>query len=162
MTPLKILAPCLGILALALAPRAEARAASHATILIHAPLPRIWGLVTDVDRWPQWNRAVQSARLDGPVAPGSVFRWKSGGFSVTSTFRDIEPMTRLSWTGVAFGTHAVHRWTFLPTDRGVQVTTTETFEGWMPALMPGAMQKTLDDTLPALLASLKAAAERPD
>jgi hypothetical protein len=40
------------------------------------------------------------------------------------------------------------------------VTTHETFDGWLPTLAPGTMQKTLDDTLPALLASLKVAAEK--
>jgi hypothetical protein len=102
---------------------------------------------------------VQSAHVEGRVAPGSVFTWRSGGINVTSTFRVLEPMTHLSWTGVAFGTNAVHSWTFTPTDHGVEVATTETFDGWLPAIMPGAMQKTLDDTLPALLASLKTAAE---
>jgi hypothetical protein len=42
----------------------------------------------------------------------------------------------------------------------VKVTTTETFDGWMPRLMPRTMQKMLDDTLPKLLASLKRAAEQ--
>jgi uncharacterized protein YndB with AHSA1/START domain len=159
MTFAKFVALGLAAAPLVSASRADARAKSEATILIHAPLTRIWSLTTDVDRWPEWNKAVQSARLEGPVAPGSVFRWKSGGFSVTSTFRNIEPMTHLTWTGVAFGTKAVHSWTFTPTDHGVRVTTIETFDGWLPAILPGAMQKTLDDTLPALLASLKAAAE---
>jgi len=156
----KSIAIGLAVLPLASASHADARARSQATILIEAPLPRIWSLVTDVDRWPLWNRAVQRGRLEGPVQPGSVFRWTSGGFKVTSTFKVVEPMTRLTWTGVAFGTAAVHSWTFTPTDQGVKVTTTETFDGWLPAILPGAMQKTLDDTLPALLASLKTEAER--
>jgi uncharacterized protein YndB with AHSA1/START domain len=148
------------LIALFAAPSAEAAARSQSTIVIDAPIDRIWSLVVDVDRWPSWNKAVQSARLDGDVAPGSVFKWTSGGFGVTSTFRTVQPMTHLSWTCVAFGAHAVHSWLFEPTARGVKVTTTETFDGWMPRLMPRTMQKMLDDTLPKLLASLKRAAEQ--
>jgi uncharacterized protein YndB with AHSA1/START domain len=159
MTIRNFIAIAFAALPLLTAARADARARSQASILIQAPLPRVWSLVTEVDHWPQWNRAVQSAHVEGRVAPGSVFRWRSGGINVTSTFRVLEPMTHLSWTGVAFGTNAVHSWTFTPTDHGVEVATTETFDGWLPAIMPGAMQKTLDDTLPALLASLKTAAE---
>jgi uncharacterized protein YndB with AHSA1/START domain len=157
----KFLLAGLALLPLGSAPHANARAKSQATILIQAPLERIWSLVTVVDNWPQWNKAVKSAHLEGGIRPGAVFRWRSGGFNVTSTFQEIDPMTRLTWTGVAFGTDAIHSWTFTPTSRGVQVTTTETFDGWLPTVLPGAMQKTLDDTLPALLASLKVAAERP-
>ncbi len=69
-------------------------------------------------------------------------------------------MQSLSWTGKTLGSRALHSWTFRATDKGVIVTTTESFEGWLPAIMPGMMQKTLDETLPALLASLKVAAEK--
>jgi uncharacterized protein YndB with AHSA1/START domain len=139
---------------------AIAKARSQATITIHAPIETVWALAVGVDRWPQWNSAVQSAHLDGPVAKGSVFNWKSGGMGIRSTFQEVVPTRRLSWTGRTFGTNAVHSWDFRTTDGGVVVTTTETFDGWLPTLLPRMMQKTLDDTLPALLSSLKAAAEK--
>jgi uncharacterized protein YndB with AHSA1/START domain len=138
-----------------------AKARSEATITIHAPIEKVWALIVDVDRWPRWNKAVQAARLDGPVAKGSVFTWTSGGLGIRSVFQEVAPYERLSWTGRTFGTRAVHAWALKSTHGGVVVTTTETFDGWLPTLMPGAMQKTLDQTLPALLASLKAAAEHP-
>lgn len=141
------------------APTAQARAVSEATLVIHAPLPRVWALVTGVNDWPHWNAKVESAHLAGPVARGSVFKWRSGGLSVTSTFQDVQPMTRLTWTGVTLGTRAVHSWTFVEKPDGIVVTTREAFDGWLPALAPRMMQKMLDDTLPALLGSLKTAAE---
>jgi uncharacterized protein YndB with AHSA1/START domain len=139
---------------------AAARIRSQATITIRAPVERVWALVVDVDHWPDWNKAVETAHLEGPVARGSVFKWKSGGMGIRSTFQEIAPMQSLSWTGKTLGTSAIHSWTFKATDKGVVVTTTETFDGWLPAIMPGAMRKMLDETLPALLASLKAAAEK--
>jgi hypothetical protein len=68
-------------------------------------------------------------------------------------------MTRLAWSGRTIGTRALHIWIFRPIPGGVEVTTRETFDGWLPALAPRMMQKQLDDTLPALLLSLKVAAE---
>jgi hypothetical protein len=44
--------------------------------------------------------------------------------------------------------------------KGVVVTTPERFDSWLPAILPRTMQKTLEDTLPALLLSLKVAAEK--
>ena len=139
---------------------ASARARSQATITINAPIEKIWALVVDIDQWPQWNKAVESAHLEGHLVKGAVFNWRSGGLGIRSTVQDIAPLERLSWTGRTIGTRALHSWAFKTTDRGVVVTTTETFDGWLPTIMPGTMQKKLDDTLPALLASLKVAAER--
>jgi uncharacterized protein YndB with AHSA1/START domain len=144
----------------AAASQSNAKARSQATITIHAPVEKVWRLVVDVDNWPKWNKAVSTAHLEGPLATGSSFEWKSGGLGIRSIFREIAPLRRLTWTGQTVGTHAVHAWVFATTDKGVVVTTTETFDGWLPTIMPRTMQRTLDETLPALLASLKAAAEQ--
>jgi uncharacterized protein YndB with AHSA1/START domain len=138
---------------------ATAKARSQATIGIDAPVEKVWGLVVDIDSWPRWNTSGETAHLKGAVAKGSVFDWKSGGFWIRSVFQDVVPMERLSWTGRTLGTRALHSWEFTVTENGVVVTTAETFDGWLPWLMPRTMQKKLDDTLPALLASLKIAAE---
>lgn len=50
--------------------------------------------MTQIDRWPEWNKAVESAKFEGRVAKGSVFVWKSQGFTVTSTLQDVEPMNQ--------------------------------------------------------------------
>ncbi len=158
MKALKALAT--GVLMTVAASPADAKARSEAAITIHAPIETVWGLVVAIDNWPKWNKAVSRARLEGPLAIGSSFRWTSGGLGIRSTFREIVPMRRLAWTGQTLGTNAVHAWTFKTTEAGVVVTTTETFDGWLPTIMPRTMQRTLDQTLPALLASLKAAAEQ--
>jgi uncharacterized protein YndB with AHSA1/START domain len=127
--------------------------------MIDAPVEKVWGLVVDIDRWPRWNKSVETAHLKGAVARGSMFDWRSGGFGIRSIFQDVVPMKRLSWTGQTLGTSALHSWEFTITGQGVVVTTAETFDGWLPSLMPRTMQKKLDNTLPALLACLKVAAE---
>jgi len=132
---------------------------SQAQVLIQAPVDRIWELLIRVDEWPRWNKAVQSSELQGPFATGSTFVWRSEGFTVTSMLRDIEVPKRLTWTGKAFGTNAVHRWELEETPDGVVVRTSETFDGWLPALMPDTMQRKLDSTLPRWLTALKLAAE---
>lgn len=153
-TVLAILAP------LAHSPAEAAQPQSAARITIDAPADRVWQLLTQIDNWPRWNSAVDSAALSGPLAPGSVFVWKSRGFQVTSTLQDVEPRHRLTWTGVAFGTRAFHSWDIREADGHVVVSTFETLDGWLPWLLTGTMQKTLDETLPAWLQALKVAAER--
>jgi uncharacterized protein YndB with AHSA1/START domain len=118
-------------------------------LLINAPVQIIWDLVTEIDRWSSWNPAVKEAKLNGAFEVGTTFNWKSGGISIVSTLQEIEPTSKLVWTGKAIGTRAVHVWSFQSTPAGVLVCTSESFEGWLVSLMRRAMQKTLDESLVA-------------
>ncbi len=140
------------------APAAEARA--HAEITINAPAERVWRLLTHVEHWPEWNPAVESAALQGPLNQGTSFVWRSGGFQISSTVSEIDPPKRLSWTGSALGTRAFHLWDIETVGDSVLVKTFETFDGWVPWLFKASMQKKLDEALPAWLQALKQAAER--
>lgn len=137
-----------------------AAVSSQAQIEIATPADRVWELLSGVDRWPTWNPLVQQAVLSGPFQPGSVFKWKSKGLTVISTLQEITANRRLTWTGKAFGTRAIHTWEIVATDHGVELRTAESFDGWLPKLMPKTMQRTLDETLPAWLKAIKSEAER--
>jgi uncharacterized protein YndB with AHSA1/START domain len=137
-----------------------AAASSQAQIQIAATPERVWDLLSNIDRWPTWNALVQSAVLSGPLRPGSVFKWKSKGMAIMSTLQEVTPNQRLSWTGRAFGTRAIHTWEIEEADRGVVLRTEESFDGWLPKLMPKTMQRTLDETLPSWLKAIKSEVER--
>jgi hypothetical protein len=79
---------------------------------------------------------------------------------VTSTLQEVTPHRRLAWTGKAFGTRAVHTWDLDVTRDGTLLRTEESFSGWLPRLMPKAMQRTLEQSLPAWLQVIKHEAER--
>ena len=129
-------------------------------VIIQAPLDRIWNLLKNVDRWPDWNLAVKKAKLDGAFEPGGTFRWKSRGVAIVSTLQEVEPMHRIVWTGKAIGTQAIHVWTLSLTIKGVKVTTSESFDGWLVKLMRKSMQATLDHALIDWLYELKRRAEK--
>lgn len=139
-------------------------AAAHAcaAVAIDASADRVWQLLTGIDAWPRWNPAVGSARLEGSIAAGTVFRWRSQGFTVSSTLVDVEMPRRLMWTGRALGTRARHEWDIVAAGHGVVVKTSETFDGWLPRLMPRTMKNMLERTLSAWLEALKAEAERSE
>lgn len=128
-------------------------------IMIHAPLETIWQILSDIDHWSTWYPAVSQSKLEGLFIPGSIFRWKSGGTSITSTLQEVEPQRRISWTGRALGTQAIHVWILQPKEGGVLVRTEESFEGWLVRLLKGVMQRMLDTSLQAWLEHLKQHAE---
>ena len=138
----------------------KAPAVAHHQITINAPIEKVWQLLSEINAWSTWQHDISSAKLDGALAPGSVFRWKSGGSSITSQIQEVVPQRRLGWTGKATGATAKHLWLLEPHANGVLVKTEESFDGLVVVLLKGMMQKTLDTSLQSWLLQLKKAAER--
>ena len=138
----------------------SAPATASSEIEVAAPPEVAWEALTDFERWPQWNPDVKSMSIDGPVSPGTTFKWKSGPLSITSTLREVERPRTVGWTGKALGIKAVHVWRFESRDGGTLVHTEESWEGPLPRLLARRMQKTLQDGIDGSMAHLKAEAER--
>ena len=62
----------------------DAPATAEGEIRIAAPPETVWEVIADLPGWPAWNPDVRSMSLDGPLEPGSTFRWKSGSASLVS------------------------------------------------------------------------------
>ena len=132
---------------------------AHQEIDIDAPLETVWRLHTDVSAWPAWQTDITAAHLDGPFQPGASFEWTSYGFTVVSTIYSVAERARVLWGGSSGGITGVHEWVFRETPTGVRVTTEESFAGAPVDADVSGMQSTLDGSLAAWLAHLKAAAE---
>lgn len=120
----------------------------------------VWDAISDIEAWPSWNPDVKTARLEGPFAVGSVFRWKAGGASLTSTLRVVEPPRELSWSGRAMGIRAIHVFRFEPSDLGTLARSEESWAGLVPSLLRGYSRRTLDRGIRRVLRLLKDEAER--
>ena len=57
----------------------DAPATALAELHIDAPVQIVWSTLADIESWPDWNPDVSSASIQGPIADGTVFRWKAGG-----------------------------------------------------------------------------------
>jgi uncharacterized protein YndB with AHSA1/START domain len=138
----------------------EAPVRSRREVEIAAPPEVVWDVLTRFEEWPQWNREVKSMSFDGPVAPGSEFRWKAGPGTIVSTLEQVEPPRLISWRGRTMSIKAMHEWHLEPRDGGTSVQTEETFSGLLARLFRGQLQKTLDKSLDDGLEHLKGEAER--
>ena len=98
-------------------------------IEIAAAPKAVWDVLTAFDRWPSWNPDVKSMSTQGAVVEGSVFRWKAGPGTITSTIRRVEPPRLIAWIGKTLGIRAIHFWWLEPRDRRTFVRTAESFDG---------------------------------
>ena len=130
-------------------------------VLIEAPHERVWALLTDIGSWPEWQRGVSHVSIDGPIEPGTSFRWKAGGFSITSTLREVIVPSRIAWAGKAIGLRALHAWHLRSMAGGTLVETAESFNGPLTRLLKPLMQRMLDRAIDEGLEDLKREAEAP-
>jgi hypothetical protein len=129
-------------------------------IRIDAPAPVVWTVMSTIQDWPLWNPDIAAAELQGPLQPGSTFRWRSGPGEITSVLRDVQPGEVLEWTGSTFGIKAVHVWHIRPDGDGTVAATMESWEGLPARVLRGWSKRTLDAAIATGLAALKAEAER--
>jgi hypothetical protein len=81
------------------------------------------------------DRDVKSMTMQGDVAPGSMFRWKAGPGTITSTIQRLEPQRLIGWTGKTLGIKAIHFWHLDPRNGKTLVRTEESYEGLVAQLL---------------------------
>ena len=131
-----------------------------AEIDVAAPVETVWRVLTDLERWPSWNPDVTSMSVDGPLAEGTVFRWKAGPRTIVSTIEYVDPPHAVAWSGRTLGVKATHVWRFEQEGDTTHVRTEEALKGLVARVLRRSLQKTLDKALEDGLRNLKAQAER--
>ena len=139
----------------------DAPAVARSEAEIAADPETVWEVLTDLERWPSWNPDVSSVTVEGGLGEGTVFRWKAGRSTITSTIREVDRPRRIGWTGTTTGIDAVHVWRLEPRDGGgTLVRTEESWQGLLVRLLRGPMRKSLQKAVDGGLGHLKAEVER--
>jgi uncharacterized protein YndB with AHSA1/START domain len=138
----------------------NAPATARGELQIAADPQTVFAVLSAIDQWPSWNPDIKSVELQGPVRPGTVFRWKSGPSSLTSALQVVDPPNEIAWTGTTMGIKAVHVFRFQANDSGTLARSEESWEGLIASLLKGYSRKSLDKAIRGVLSHLKAEAER--
>jgi uncharacterized protein YndB with AHSA1/START domain len=120
----------------------------EARILIHAPVEKIWAILTDAAGYPSWNSTVE--KLEGSIAVGEKLKiWTtiSPGRAFPANVAELEPGKRMVWSfsaplGVFKGARS---FTLEQTRDGVEFHTREEFSGWLA----GPITKKMPDLQPS-------------
>ncbi|WP_176599025.1 MULTISPECIES: SRPBCC family protein [Sphingobium] len=131
---------------------------------INASPDQVWAVFIDVAGWVDWMEPITAARLDGPLASGSIIHWSVAGvdmsvseIDIPSKIAEVEPGRRLAWTGDAGGLTGTHVWDFEPSGTGTRLTNSESIFG---AEDPAQVTKELGVFLQLWNARLKATVEQ--
>jgi len=128
-------------------------------IVIDASIDTVWKILTDINNWTKWQKAVSETVVMGEIKEGTKFNWKAGGLSFKSMIHTDNPTSRFGWTGTTFGASAIHNWTFEEKDCKTIVKVEESLQGVFPRLFSGYFQKNLDSGIVTNLEELKTASE---
>ena len=138
----------------------QAPATAAGEVLIAASQETVWQILSDIGNWPTWNADVASVAVQGPIEPGTEFRWRSGWASLVSRLQVVDPPREIGWTGKSMGIHAVHVFHLETRDGRTAVRSEESFRGLIPSILRGYSRKVLQRGIDGILAALKAEAER--
>jgi uncharacterized membrane protein len=109
------------------------------TVEIDSPPDRVWRVMIDVERWPEWTRSIDSVRLlDGQsLAVGARARIKQPRVpALTWKVTELTPERGFVWQtrGIGFDTVGSH--TIEPSGGGSRVTLNVKQTGVLSKLMP--------------------------
>jgi hypothetical protein len=131
-----------------------------ASIIVDKRVETVWSILVDIPNWPNWNSDVTEAKLNGPLKPGTVFKWKGKGSVITSRLEVVNELQTVGWTGKTMGIKATHIYSLQEDGQRTIVTSEESWEGVLVWFAKGYLRKTLVETLEGGLSSLKLAVEK--
>ena len=131
----------------------------EASDLIQSDIQEIWGLMSEVNRWPEWNKSISFAQLEGVFVKGNPFKWTCG-VNNRSILEDVIINKRIVWSTKSVGVKTLQRWDFKKTDESVLVSVSQSAEGWLTKIASQAVAKKLQKNQQEFLLSLKHAAEK--
>jgi len=137
----------------------SAPATAEGRVQINADPQTVFSVIAAIAEWPSWNPDVRSVKLENAVQPGTVFRWKSGPSSLTSTLQVVDPPREISWTGKTMTIKAIHVFRFEPRDGGTLARSEESWEGLLARLLKSYSRRSIDKAITSVLSHLKIEAE---
>ena len=135
------------------------------SIIINAPLSKVWEMFTDITRWMHWNTVMKDVSFEEECLTNGTdlkceFRPFTFPIKINIEIEDIIPYERIVWSTRKKGLFVFHEFFFQQKEKGVLVTSKETFSGLYAAasglLLPVKRMRLLTKTF---LKDLKKASE---
>jgi len=134
--------------------------AFEASIIINAPAETIWNVLTDVQKFPEWEPNVTKVEGQAGLGQKITVHTKFSERTFPVTVSEFVPNSRMVWSsGMPLGLFKGARtFTLTPVSGGIQVKTREEFSGLLLPLFKGQIGD-LQPTFDAFAKALKAKVE---
>ncbi len=126
------------------------------SLIINAPILKVWDTLTDVNNWPSWNKEIKAAKCD-KIEAGAAFDWTIRHTHFASKFQVVDAPTLLTWTGKSKLVKSIFVWNLEASDQQTIVTVEESVEGFILPIFSN--QSRLHDILVGWIEALKIKAE---
>lgn len=132
---------------------------------IRASASRVWSVLTDFERYPQWNpfvRAVSGDLREGEVL--SVLVQPVGGSAMrfAPQLKAVQPQKMLTWKGTLLFPglfDGIHEFVIQPTDDGVHLFHNERFSGCLVPVLRRILERGTRPGFVAMNEALRARCE---
>lgn len=134
------------------------------TVDIDAPPERVWDVLIDVEKWPEWTSSMSSVkRLDaGELREGSRVRLKQPKLAPTTmTVTRLERDKGFTWTATAPGLRVTATHTIIPRGKGSHVILSLVFDGIVGGIIGRATRSINERYIAYEAAGLKKRSEHP-
>lgn len=134
------------------------------TVDIDAPPERVWDVMIDVEKWPEWTPSMSSVkRLDtGELRRGSRVRIKQPKLApATMTVAELEHEKSFTWTTSLPGVVVTAAHTITPKGKGSQVVLSLSFDGIVGGIIGRATRSLNERYIAYEAAGLKKRSEHP-
>ncbi|MBA4179128.1 MAG: hypothetical protein C0506_00930 [Anaerolinea sp.] len=132
------------------------------TFQIAAPVETVWGVLSDIERYPEWAAAFQKVEFPAgkTLAKGlAVKLWVKGAPPSTWTVTRFEACRRFAWETTARGVHSVGDHIIEPVGDGTRLTLSIETSGFMARLFAPMIKKVTTRNVGLEGNGLKARAE---
>jgi len=105
---------------------------------IDAPAERVWSVMVDVERWPEWTRSIESVTLldPGPLGVGHRAKIKQPKFPETIwEVTAIDQGSSFTWVAISPGAVVEGSHVVEPRGQGSRVTLSVSFRGFVGRLV---------------------------
>ena len=100
------------------------------SIIINAPIERVWNIVSNVAAWPEWNGEIKNLKISEPPVEGTKFDWKIGRMNLSSQIQLMEKPGVIAFTGKSTLVKRIYVWSFETDDKQTIASLSTSLQGW--------------------------------
>ncbi len=93
------------------------------SIIINTSIDKVWGVLSDIDKWSEWNSGIEKVQLKDKLKNGARFTWKQGRIQGNSEIQKIEKPISIAWTSRANWGKRIFVWSLDSSDENQTIAT---------------------------------------